>query len=105
MNRAPQVEAAVHHIEALRATTEPVTLEEDTPEHAFTKTRWQRPYADQSNPFTSTDAAMPNWAPARSDGLPPITPDIVRHTYGPGQNPLVIGISGFLKSLHGFSES
>ncbi len=39
MNRAPQIEAAVHHIEALRATMEPVTLEEDTPEHAFTKTR------------------------------------------------------------------
>ncbi len=105
MNRAPQIEAAVHHIEALRATMEPVTLEENTPEHALTKTRWQRQYADQSSPFTSTDAAMPNWAPARWVGPLPATPDIARHTYGPGQNPLVIGISGFLNSLHGFSES
>ena len=105
MNWAPQIEAAVRHIETFRATIEPVTLEEDTPEHAFTKTRWQRQYADQSSPFTSTDAAIPNWAPARSVGPVPATPDIARYTYGPGQNLLLIGTSGFLNSLQGFSES
>jgi hypothetical protein len=39
MNRAPQAEAVMHDIEALRATMKPVTLEEDAQEDAFTKTR------------------------------------------------------------------
>jgi len=44
-----KAKAAVHNLDMLCTTIEPLTLEEYVPERAFTKTRWLRQHADRSN--------------------------------------------------------
>ena len=82
--RSARVKAPVLNLEVPRTTMAPRTLEKDNPERNFTKLGWQRQHADHANPSAATGAAMSNWLSAHSDGRPPATPDIAKHTHWAG---------------------
>ena len=102
--RRARVKAPVLNLEVPRTTMAPRTLEKDNPERNFTKLGWQRQHADHANPSAATGAAMSNWLSAHSDGRPPATPDIAKHTHWAGGTSLSGGNSGFSSSYAAFQR-